>query len=183
MKKTLLSVLLPIATLAPSLSYAADGDGPAPISVNGGIVQFSGSIVNSPCSISTGSANQTVELGQYRASDFVELGDVSATKDFNITLKDCSAEAYTKVAVKFNGDTANGSKDKLAVNGGAQGVAIQIVKDGKPISVNNTDATDPINLVEGADNNIYFQAQYVSIAKEVKAGAANAVADFYLNYN
>jgi major type 1 subunit fimbrin (pilin) len=180
MKKTLLAAIMVPTLFVASQSFADEGDGPVPINVNGGVVQFSGSIVNSPCSISTGTESQTVELGQYRAADFTEIGDTSPATGFNITLKDCSVETYGTVAVTFNGNAV--SNDTLAVEGGADGVGIQIVKDGKTLSVNGEGSSEPTNIVEGADNNIYFQAQYVSLAKTVTAGAANAVADFVLNY-
>lgn len=180
MKKTLLAAIMVPTLFVASQSFADEGDGPTPINVNGGVVQFSGSIVNSPCSISTGTQSQTIELGQYRAADFENIGDTSPATGFNITLQDCSAETYSNVAVTFKGNTA--STDTLAVEGGADGVGIQIVKDGKTIPVDGTGSTEPTTLIEGADNNIYFQAQYVSIANTVTAGAANAVADFVLNY-
>ncbi|OAT76456.1 hypothetical protein A9B99_09080 [Mangrovibacter phragmitis] len=180
MKKTLLAAIMVPTLFVASQSFADEGDGPTPINVNGGVVQFSGSIVNSPCSISTGTQSQTVELGQYRAADFKNIGDTSPATGFNITLKDCSVDSYSNVAVSFNGNAA--SNDTLAVEGGADGVGIQIVKDGKALAVNGNGSTDPTDLIEGADNNIYFQAQYVSIASTVTAGAANAVADFILHY-
>lgn len=173
--------LIPLVIMAAaSSSIAADGD---PVTVTGGTVHFTGSIVNAPCAIEIGSDGIIpVDLGQHRAALFTAPGTVSPAKSFNITLNECVTDTYQKATIAFTGDTvttANGAG--LAVTGGATGVAIQIVKNGDVLKLDGTSASPETNLLEGTSH-IALQAQYVSIADTVTAGPANSTADFTITY-
>lgn len=163
--------------LAMSGSALAEGE---EISVHGGTVQFTGSIVNAPCSVEIGSNGViAVELGQYRADSFAQTGDTSPARPFNITLKDCVTDTFTKASVTFAGDAID--KNTLAVDGGATGVGIQILKNGQTLNVDGTTSSPESNLLEG-ENHLQLHAQYISIADNVTAGMANSSADFTVTY-
>jgi len=182
MKKTIIAALLPLAFFTSHHAFAEDEvTPPAPITVNGGTVQFGGSIVNAPCAIDTGAAGLSVDMGQYRVSDFATTGDVSGLTPFNIALSNCAAETYTRAAVTFSGSTATGNNKALSVNGGAGGVGIQILQNHTPLAVDGSAASTPASLNEGS-NMLTFQAQYISLANAVTPGAANATANFTVTY-
>lgn len=72
MKKVILASLLPVL-LASSLSSYAGGEGPvtpatpvAPksITVDGGKINFTGSVMAAPCAVDNSADGQTVKLGQ-----------------------------------------------------------------------------------------------------------------------
>lgn len=181
MKKNIIAALLPLTLIASHSVFAEDTDDVVPVTVNGGTVQFSGSIVNAPCAINIGSGGHSVELGQYRVADFKAAGDVSAARLFNIKLDNCATETYSKASITFNGATVGGNSEALAVNGGATGVGIQILQNDKALKVDGTTASSAFNLNVG-DNTLAFQAQYIALNSKVTPGAANATANFTVTY-
>lgn len=192
MKKTLLAFTTSLA-LATSLSsfsaLAENGDtpapAPAPASVKGGTLKFVGKLVDAPCAVDIPSDGQITDMGQYRTASLgKDVGITSAAKNFNIRLVDCSVDTYKNVQVKFVGPTVKGSNTTLALEGGAnaaENVGVQILRNGVPVAVDGSQKTEKMGL-EGTENDLSFQAQFISLAKGVTPGVANASAEFYLTY-
>lgn len=155
-----------------------------PITVNGGTVKFTGSIVDAPCAVDNSADGKSVDLGQYRVADFSKTGDVSAVKVFNIGLSNCAVDTYSKASVTFSGPTAAGSNTAISLDGGsdsATGVGVQLLKNNTVLAVDGSDTSSATSLLQGA-NSLTFQAQYVALADAVTPGSANATADFTLTY-
>lgn len=175
------------ASLVSVQALANERTSPTPISVHSGTINLTGSIVNTPCTIEVSSASQTVNLGQYRADAFSGNGAVSAPVSFDINLLDCAAETYQSVSVTFTGATIDGNSKALqlvteqASDTTASGVGIQITQDNVPLVVDGSSESKKLNFSEG-QNRMRFAAQYVALSETVTPGAANAVADFTLNY-
>ncbi len=96
----------------------------------GGQIEFSGSITDTSCNIDSTSANQIVDLGKWASSYFTGAGSETTKTAFHIKVKDCPA-TVTKVSVLFDGTRDSNNSNLLAVNGGAQGVAIKLYEDDK----------------------------------------------------
>ncbi|ASL86311.1 hypothetical protein BVG97_01400 [Serratia marcescens] len=185
MRKTLLAVATPLVLMSSLSSFTALADEGTSVTVKGGTIKFVGKMVDAPCAVDIPADGQITNLGQYRvASLSKEPGATSVVKNFNIKLVDCSVDTMKNVQVKFSGSTAKGSNTTLALDGGsnaAQNVGIQILRNGEPVVVDGSGKTASIAL-ENGENNLAFQAQFISLSKDVKPGAANGSVDFYLTY-
>ncbi|WP_245167731.1 fimbrial protein, partial [Enterobacter genomosp. S] len=70
-----------VATVVTGISFAAQAAD--------GKVNFTGNILDTACTVSTGTATQTVDLGQIPRSSFSAKGDVAAATRFTIVLDNC----------------------------------------------------------------------------------------------
>lgn len=147
-------------------------------------LRIHGNIIDESCEVGTTSAD--VHIGDFPQSDFAAVGDVSAAKQFDISLLKCSPEV-TGSKITFSGTSAgSGNTDLLALSqtsGSAEmasGVAVQILDSaGTPIALNTASMVQP--LTQG-DNTLHFQLRYKATAVPVQAGEANAVMYFDLSY-
>lgn len=179
------ALALALTPLLCSLPVLAAADEPAePVTVSGGTIKFVGSLVNAACALDQPTGGQVVDLQQFRVADVNKTqGAVTQARDFDIKLTDCSVETYQKASVKFNGKSVAGKNTILALDsGGASGVGIQILSDGKAVPVDGSGASEVTNLTPG-NTRMRFQAQYISTSSEVKPGAANASAEFTITYS
>ena len=88
-----------------------------------GVVRFTGSIIDAPCSIDPNSVDQTVELGSVSNVVLVDGGN-SAPKPFEIRLEKCSLDTAKTVKTTFNG--AAGEGGLLGITGDARGAGIAL---------------------------------------------------------
>ena len=156
--------------------------------VNGGTVHFTGQFVNAACAVSTDTADQTIDLGQYRTASITAAGQTTTNIPFNIKLVNCDTSVATTAAITFTGTPDEDNSTLFAVNSGgtnstaASGVGIQLLDsasndlppDGTTYSMTKT-------LTDG-DNTIPFTARYKSTAATVTAGQADADATFVIQY-
>lgn len=182
--KIAVSLLLGLG-LVTSGAYAADGK-----------VTFTGSIIDSACSIAPDSQDQEVAMGAIAATQ-LEKGGKSTARDFHITLENCAlasdagagngnggatrAAAAKSVSVTFDG-LKDGEMLALNPDSDAKGAGIVITDDiyspialGKPSSV--------FELSKGKnvlDFKAYLQGSGSTTA--IETGQFEAVAKFTLNY-
>lgn len=186
MKKKISGLCL-LTLLFSSTLFAEESKDPTPVSpvtVNGGTIKFSGSLVNAACSVEQPTDGMIVDLQQTRIADLKTIGAVTPAKDFIIKLTDCSADTYKKASVKFIGKTAGGKNTTLAIEDGAaaaSGVGVQILSAGKAVPVDGSASSDSTNLMPG-ESKMLFRAQYVATDANAKPGKANASADFTITY-
>lgn len=153
----------------------------------GGQIEFSGSITDTSCNIDSTSANQIVDLGKWASSYFTGAGSETTKTAFHIEVKDCPA-TVTKVSVLFDGTRDSNNSNLLAVNGGAQGVAIKLYEDDKATPINlGTESKDQAVIAGTSGSNsgtadLEFFADYISTSA-VSAGSANGTANFNMVYN
>lgn len=175
---SLLSTLL----LASASTFAVE----PPVTVNGGNINFEGELVNAACAVDVNSANQKVELGQYRTATLAKAGDKTTPVSFKINLVDCDPEVQATAAVAFNGQTKDVSGNLLTTNSGGNGVAatnvgIEISDSiSGPLVLNGANFSTPKNLMPG-NNTMYFSARYVATGVATP-GAANSAATFVVRY-
>lgn len=147
-----------------------------------GTITFTGSIIDSPCSITAESVNQTVELGQI-SNSALNQGLTSAPKEFSIELEQCDASKLTSGAsVAFTGATTGSNSEMLSITGTAKGAGIVITdRSGSPLKLDGTaSATQEIN---DGSNKLTFAAYVQANGESVTPGDFSSTADFTLSYN
>jgi len=186
--------LIIFSSVSTSVAIAA----PNKVSVDGGQINFVGSVVAAPCVVDNDTSSQTVNLGQVSAKALSQKGSKGASVPFNINLVGCDlsvadngnpeeAASYTKASIVFKGlSTSDDNTLALLANGSgdtvAQGVGIQIFQnDNMPVNINGTTEAGSTELQNGK-NVIPFSASYVATGPNVIAGNANAVVSFRINY-
>jgi type 1 fimbria pilin len=149
-----------------------------------GQVEFMGTIIDSPCSITPDTADQTVPMGLVSSAVLAE--GKTKVVPFNIELEGCTAEAAKTVSVKFTGNKAETSGNALAIEGAAAGAGIELTDtaSGKAIVLGTN--TDPAALYAG-DNTLQFGARLVKMsavteAKDITPGEFTATANFEMSY-
>lgn len=169
----------------PVLSYAADEV--VPVTVDGGTLNFEGSVVTAACALSSSSAIQSINMGQVRAASLATAGTTLSTgKDFTISLEDCDNSTYSNVAVNFTGiaDTDDASSLATGTNGGtgtAQNLSIRFYDEAGAQIKLNEDSGD--TALRAGTNTLKFSAKYHTEKGSVTAGDASAVATYTLTYS
>jgi type 1 fimbria pilin len=191
MKKVILASLLPVLMTGAFPLYAA---APSPISVDGGKINFTGSVVAAPCAVDNSSDGQSVTLGQIATNQLASKGATGSAVPFTIKLIGCdlspqAAEEgtsnYTKASINFMGSTIDATTLQVTADGAGQepakNVGIQIMQANKAVNVDGTQSTATQDLIAGT-NEIPFTATYVATDASVVAGAANGTVSFRVNY-
>lgn len=143
-------------------------------------IHFTGKIVESTCTLNTGSKGQDIGLGTIASNTFLTPGTTSLETKFTIELEDCST-AYENAKIKFRGDTMPGNSTRLNVNGGATNVGIEILENNAPLDLDGSSSSG--DKVLGSGTNIFnFAARYVSTGSVVGVGEANANVNFTVEY-
>ncbi|EAT0256504.1 fimbrial protein [Salmonella enterica] len=129
-----------------------------------GTIQFTGSVIDAPCSIVPESQNIQVNLGQVNLKTLDQQGKTSSSVPFSINLTGCSFDApgagsttvlYSKVAVAFpgvNSPTGGANQGEIsngATTGAATNVAIQLLQG---------DGTSPVNFTPSIDDAIQLDS-------------------------
>lgn len=152
-----------------------------------GTINFTGQIVDAPCSVSPNSQNMTVPLGNVsRTSLDGAAGKKSTPAKFTINLMGCGATAKG-ATITFSGTADAVVTDSLKLNnagtvgtGSATGVAVEIGdSSGAKIPLGSASSTYALGA---GDNALQFQAAYVSTGSAVTTGPANATAQFTVAY-
>lgn len=171
LKKNISALVIPTLVMISVSAFAATNEGET------SSVTFKGSIKENTCVLGKDSVAQIVELGDVESSVLAKTGLASQPTSFTISLNEC---ASASASVTFSGDTAN--DESLKVIGGATGVGIQILENGKPLKVDGS-ASSVVKKV-GADsaNDFTFSARYIALDDTIEPGEANATAQFTVKY-
>jgi P pilus assembly protein, pilin FimA len=186
-----------------ALSFIAFSTLAAPdkITVDGGKINFEGSVVAAPCAVDNTTDGKNVILGQVPISHLSAKGNTSTSVPFTIKLTGCDLSvvdpadkdktvSYTSASIIFNGATA-GDDSTLAIQPSASGagdttstaqnVGIQIYHNNQLVKVDGSTATPASKILTGI-NEIPFSAAYVATADGVVAGSANSTVNFQVSY-
>lgn len=172
--KIVLAMGMGVALISGAANAAKDGNG------GQGVVNFKGSIVDAPCSISGDSTEQTVDLGAVSSAS-LQNGGTSTPRTFDIKLQDCSVATQKTVTTTFTGTASKTNPDNLGIVGRASGASIAITDAaGTPIKLGT--ASSAHKLGEG-NNTLRFAAFLQGDgSSSITAGDFTSVADFTLNY-
>lgn len=151
-----------------------------------GTINFTGTILDSACTVNTTSASQTVNLGNVQRTAFKAAGDVAAPTRFDIVLENCPS-TVSSASVKFDGQAHDNNRNILALSSGqsAEGVGVALFEaDGVtaiPLSTQSAQMTLDTNG-ETNRNVMTFVAKYQATEAAVVAGTANSTSDFTIIY-
>ncbi|RSZ31173.1 MULTISPECIES: fimbrial protein [unclassified Variovorax] len=157
-----------------------------------GTINFTGEIVDAPCSISPNSQNMTVPLGKVSRTAFdgatagtAVVGKKATPAKFTIDLLGCGATAKG-ATVTFTGTADTDATLLRLANAGqvgvgaASGVAIELGDSaGTKIPLGQESGQYVLGL---GDNSLKFQAAYIATKTAVTVGPANATAQFTVAY-
>ncbi|QNK09015.1 type 1 fimbrial protein [Enterobacter sp. JUb54] len=153
-----------------------------------GKITFTGSIVDAPCSITAGSADQTIPLGAISNIALAANGGtgVSVAQPFSIELVDCvfsTPATRDKVTVTFTGAASSYDADSLGLIGSAKGAYILMSQaDGDKVVLNTP--TNAQTLKNG-NNTLAFTAALKGGGNplDIVPGNFNVPTNFMLSYN
>lgn len=195
MKKVILTSILLANSFSSFAEDSVESLAPESVTVDGGKINFTGSIVAAPCAVDNSTDGQMVRLGQVAANQLASKGSTSSAVPFSIKLVGCDLSPlsgdttatgnYTKASITFSGSSTDATTLALSGTGAgeyvARNVGIQIFQANKAVNVDGTSSTLSENIIAG-ENEIPFTASYVATDAEVTAGIANSSVDFKVSY-
>lgn len=115
---------------------------------------------------------------------FTGINSTSTPVDFRI---DLTCDTDVNVAIRFEGDTLNGSNDTILKlteqDNSATGIGIQILdKDKNIMSFNQPDFVLQTSNVQQSQVSLPFSARYIQTSSQVTGGKADAEATFFLAF-
>ncbi|MFC0225785.1 fimbrial protein [Serratia aquatilis] len=177
MNKLMLAVVMAMGVTSIGANAANGGAGK---------INFSGDILDAPCSIAEGNNGdgQNVNLGQVARVKLANQGTSKPT-NFAIQLVGCDATAIGKtVSITFGGASAGPGADAnlLGITGTAKGAGV-VVTDGNSNQIVLGQKTTLRKMIEG-DNTLNFSAYLkgLTASAPVVPGEFTSVADFTLDY-
>jgi major type 1 subunit fimbrin (pilin) len=175
-----MKTLPPLRLLAGALFVLTAATTAHAASSTDGTVNFTGNIVEIPCTISGDGGNIAVDMQTVSSGAVL---DGAPKVPFSIKLSDCSIAIKKTVQVKFSGNTVGQGLLALTAGTGkdapAPNVAIKLYQKDEALPI-GTQST-AVNLSQG-DSEIPFSAQYVSYGGQPGSGNGAAVAQFTLTY-
>ncbi|KJI67092.1 hypothetical protein UP00_02540 [Enterobacter asburiae] len=182
MKKQVLAIIA--ASFIAGTAFTAQAASTT-LTVSGGTIQFMGSVVNAPCSVSADSEHGIVILDQVTLDGMGAKGETSGqAKAFNISLENCDVTTYTNATVTFHGQSSPDQAGVLANtagSGAAKGVALQLFgPDGNKLNVEKESSKQ---ILSTGTNKIPMSVDYVTTADAATAGAVESVATFQVTYS
>ncbi len=121
-----------------------------------GQIKFTGSIIEAPCSITPGTSNQNIELGQVSATALKMVGNQLLLLSKS-TLRNVIQLGLTKgVTATFTGPASASNADLLGITGSAKGASI-VLTDGAGTPIKFGTATSPQLIMDGS-NTLVFSA-------------------------
>lgn len=173
MKKTMMASAVAIIMFASAGVSANQGTGK---------VNFTGTVIDAPCSIAPESANQSIDFGQL-SKNHLNKGGISQEKDVKIELLHCDVANLTDKAVKvsFDGQPVANTANELATSGSAKNVAIVMNGHGKDVVWGQQ--TDGLKLAQGTNTLVFKAWAKKAGTGDVTEGDFAATTNFTLSYN
>ncbi|HBU6130986.1 TPA: type 1 fimbrial protein [Enterobacter chuandaensis] len=158
--------------------YALAGD---PVTLN-----ITGNVVASPCEVSAGSENMTIDLGGGADLQTVDLNAAGSSSEWvpiTVSLENCPA-GTSSVTATFHGTSDAGDPDTLYSNTGtATNVAVQL--EGKSEEPYGNGKTSTITIAEATDGKPTWDLQTRAFSKSgnVTPGTISSVITMTFAYN
>ncbi|NCG55179.1 fimbrial protein [Serratia fonticola] len=149
-----------------------------------GVINFSGNITSTACTVNTSSATQTVTLGTISSTAFNGSGSTAAPTRFTIELTTCPV-AVSQAKVRFDGTTSSGNPSIVGLNSGqtATNVGVAIYEKDSATLIPVGTASAGVALSSTGVNTMAYIAKYMATDTTVGAGTANATATFTITYS
>ena len=166
-----------------ALSIMMSAFSSAAMATGDGTIHFTGEVIDTPCTISTATDSQTVNLKQSNTTVLATAGSVGENQKFSIDLEGCDTTTYTTASIAFTGTPADGDTTVLENTGTATNVGIQLTDaSGKVLPIDASSSYDA-TLTDGDSNSIPFYARIIATADGAVAGNVDADATFTITYN
>lgn len=147
----------------------------------------------SPSCVVVGGRNMNVDVGTIRRSDLKGVGTTAGGKDFNIQLQ-CSGglndSGYANIQTSFSGTLATGTSASTGAllnektgSSMAQGVGIQVLKEGSPLEFNKKYDVGRLNNQEIRYLTIPLRARFYQYGPSVSSGEVESHMIFNLTYD
>lgn len=144
-----------------------------------GKVTFTGSIVDTPCSIINNTDDQEVPLGHVSKAA-LENDSVTNSVPWTIELGDCSTDTQKTVAVTFTGGADANDNTLLGLTGTASGAGIVIANQGG--TKLDLGTKSPAQTLQNGANTLQFSSWLQKTSTTVTPGDFSSVANFQLEY-
>lgn len=177
MNKTVLPCLIAIGIVVSGSALAA------PVS-NGGIIHFTGTVVEEPCVITQDTADQMIGLGSVASGELAAKGDTSAQVPFSIILEKCDTSTISTASFAFTGVASPDDATALLNNGDADKVGVQIIDaSGSVVPLDASPSNFTLTLASGTQNVADFTAHMIATGTGATAGTVDAQTTFTVAYN
>lgn len=194
--------LISAATIAAMMSAVPVFAAPiATTDAGQGTIEFTGSVIDAPCSIVPNDQNIKVNLGQVSLKTLDAADKYSSAVPVTINLTGCSFDApanggttvqYSKVAVTFPGTntpaSGDATKGQIANDApdAAENVSIQLLKGDAATPVDLTKlspTTGDIQLdTTSVSSKLQFYARMITVGGAAEAGGVHAQVTYKLHY-
>ncbi|MCG8709348.1 fimbrial protein [Brenneria sp. 4F2] len=175
LKNVIRTAVLASIPLVASSVFAADGT-----------INFTGTVLNSACSVDSTATSTTVSLGNVSAASLGSVGSFAGGSPFKISMTNCPT-TVSAASITFDGNSADGktlSLDNLGGTGIASGVGVALFEADGVTRIPLSTASKFITLDTSATsvvNTLNFIAKYVAI-DTVSPGTANSSTNFTITY-
>ncbi|EBR8157643.1 fimbrial protein StdA [Salmonella enterica subsp. enterica serovar Newport] len=189
LRKTSLAVMA-AAMICGTSAFAADPAG----QFGGGDIHFTGTIIDSPCSIVPGDDKLAVAFGQVSKRELKATGLTTASQPVVIRLTGCSFDPdgsgtprpvglMSRVTVTFGGNASPDNTGFINERGTAQHVIIQLLKSDNTsvITPNAKPADADAQQLQTGNNELRFFARLMA-TDEASPGTVDASVHYTLNY-
>lgn len=147
-------------------------------------IEFRGTVVARACNIAPESVDQSVDMDTVLVKTLYRYGH-DRTWPFYINLTDCKTNIYKTATVTFTGIEDSELTGKLAVNNGANGVAIALF-DEQGAAINLGTPTNASTLSNGNNTlkfSAYVQGRPSAIQnRSITEGQFSSIANFVISY-
>jgi type 1 fimbria pilin len=137
------------------------------------------SVAPSTCTLSKTSIN--VPLGNISVTKFSKIGSTAGDKSFDVGLNcDKNARIYVSLTGTQNKDTTEKSVLALTGSGNAQGIGVQLLYGGSPLTLGSSLSLK--TSTAGGVETLPFTARYYQTQSAVIAGTGNSTATLTFTY-
>lgn len=155
--------------------------------VQGGTINFTGTVVDAACAVDVNSESQNISLGQVRLAELDKVGATSTPMKVQIQLDDCDSTVATSATFMFTGQIDSDDSASLANTssdaGKAKGVGVSMTDaSGSKVTFDGSaDAGSKLTLVDG-NNYADFSASMIATTATPTAGDVAATVNFKIQY-
>lgn len=151
-----------------------------PLSSKAESISISGNVIATPCLISTGTIDQTIDFGQMIATNFIKPNSVSEWKKFAFNLTQCPS-ATNAVSVTFTGRTDANNALYFYNSASGRNAALQITNEDHSVTYSNGSVEE---VLIDASRNATFQlaARVISPMGNMTSGDFTSVVQVSFTY-
>ncbi|NIF33017.1 type 1 fimbrial protein [Enterobacter sp. Cy-643] len=143
-------------------------------------VEFSGTLVSTPCRVQVGDEGLTVDFGELAAKNIMDNGQTEPVL-FHIQLSECDLSLGSQVFVKFNGENVATNSALFAVTGGASGIGLSLT-DSEGNTVIPGDEQKPVPLSAGTNQLTWLASIQATNEGPVQPGEFYSIVEFVMRY-